>query len=389
MNIIVLHGSPKGETSVTMQYVLYLQKKMPEHSWNIECVASRISKLENDESAFSAIIEKVKKADIVLWSFPLYHLLVPSQMKRFIELTQERNEGDAFFGKYAAAIMTSIHYYDHTARNYIQAVSEDLGMSFAGAFTPAMDDLKKPAVQKNLLSFAEQIISERADKRVLPVSFPPLSNSNFKYHPAAVSEKISTDNLRVRIIFDGSVPSNAAAMAERLKASFDTAEYIDISSAKIKGGCLGCMRCGAHGICAYDGSDDYREIHQNMVMDADIIFFAGPIRDRYLTAQFKRFFDRSFYMNHQPVYTGKQIGWLISGPLGQIPNLRQIMEAYADVSRGNIAGIISDESGDSSFIDAQIDTLASRAVSFARNSYVAPSTFLGDGGRRLFRDEIW
>ena len=149
MKIVVLHGSPKGEQSVTMQYVRYLEKKLTGHTWSEVQTASRISKLEQDADEFARVIGLVRDADIVLWSFPLYHLLVPSQMKRFIELVAERGVQDSFFGKYSAAIMTSIHYYDHTARNYIHAVSEDLGMRFSGAFTPAMDDLKNEQTQKN------------------------------------------------------------------------------------------------------------------------------------------------------------------------------------------------------------------------------------------------
>ena len=389
MKIAVLHGSPKGEMSVTLQYVRYLQKKMPKHAWSIEQTASQISKLERDIHAFEAIIAKVKEADIVLWSFPLYHLLVPSQMKRFIELVNEKGATDAFFGKYAAAIMTSIHYYDHTARNYIHAVSEDLGMRFSGAFTPAMDDLTSKETRRNLELFMRRTVDECEKKRALPVSFPRIDASSFSYHPQTPAAKTDASGLKVRIVYDGSVSSNAGAMAERLQTLFDDAVTTDISKTDIRGGCVGCLKCGSRNVCAYDGGDGFRPMFEKMVVDADVIFFVGTIRDRYLTSSFKQFFDRSFYRNHKAVFEGKQIGWLVSGPLGQIPNLRQIMEAYADVSRGNLAGIVTDESGDAAFIDGQIDALAERAVSFARSGYVAPSTFLGDGGRRLFRDEIW
>ena len=35
MKIIVLNGSPKGELSVTMQYVAYLAKLYPQHEFDI------------------------------------------------------------------------------------------------------------------------------------------------------------------------------------------------------------------------------------------------------------------------------------------------------------------------------------------------------------------
>ena len=33
MKIVVLNGSPKGNNSVTMQYVEYLRRKFPQHEW--------------------------------------------------------------------------------------------------------------------------------------------------------------------------------------------------------------------------------------------------------------------------------------------------------------------------------------------------------------------
>jgi hypothetical protein len=71
-------------------------------------------------------------------AFPLYFLLVPSNYKRFIELIWERGAEAAFKGKYAASLSTSIHFYDHIVHNYINAISEDLDMKFAGGGSPLL-----------------------------------------------------------------------------------------------------------------------------------------------------------------------------------------------------------------------------------------------------------
>ena len=85
MKVIVLNGSPKGELSVTMQYVHYLQKVFPENEFRFIAVAQKIKKLEADKNAFLQVIGEIATADAVLWAFPLYYLLVASQYKRFIE----------------------------------------------------------------------------------------------------------------------------------------------------------------------------------------------------------------------------------------------------------------------------------------------------------------
>jgi hypothetical protein len=46
MKIVVLNGSPKGEVSVTRQYVLFLEKAFPEHQFVVLHVAQQSKKLE-------------------------------------------------------------------------------------------------------------------------------------------------------------------------------------------------------------------------------------------------------------------------------------------------------------------------------------------------------
>jgi len=147
MKIVVLNGSPKGNMSVTLQYVLFIRKKFSQHELKIFNIAQEIRKIEGEEKAFQEIIEAVKAADGVLWAFPLYFLLVQSNYKRFIEFIWEREAEAAFKNKYAASLSTSIHFFDHTAHNYINAVCDDLDMRFVGAFSAGMYDLLKTKEQ--------------------------------------------------------------------------------------------------------------------------------------------------------------------------------------------------------------------------------------------------
>jgi hypothetical protein len=86
---------------------------------------------------------------------------------------------------------------------------------------------------------------------------------------------------------------------------------------------------------------------------------------------------------------GKQVGLLISGPLMQIPNLRQLLEGHFEVQQANVVGMVTDECADSTQLDRLLDSLARRLRACAETGYVRPLDFLGVGGTRLFRDEIW
>lgn len=76
MKIAVLNGSPKGQVSVTMQYVHFLQLKFPEIEFEFFDIALKINKLEKDNGEFNKIIQEISSADAVLWAFPLYFFLV-------------------------------------------------------------------------------------------------------------------------------------------------------------------------------------------------------------------------------------------------------------------------------------------------------------------------
>jgi multimeric flavodoxin WrbA len=391
VKIVVLNGSPKGNMSVTLQYVLFIRKKFPHHELKIFNIAQEIRKIEGEEEAFQEIIEAVKSADGVLWAFPLYFLLVHSHYKRFIELIWERKAESAFQNKYAASLSTSIHFFDHTAHNYINAVCDDLNMRFVGAFSADMYDLLQTKEQDKLIRFAEHFFGAIESNILTSKNFRSLVHRNFDYVPGHVGKKIDVGGKKVLILTDSDDGhTNLGRMIEKFKSSFSSdVEVVNLNSVDIKGGCLGCIKCGYDNTCVYQDKDGYAEFFTTKVKAADVLVFAGTIKDRYLSSRWKLFFDRSFFYGHAPKYIGKQLGFIISGPLSQIPNLRQIMEAYAEGEGANMVDFVTDEYESSAEINALLQSLAERLIRFASESYMKSFTFLGVGGRKLFRDEIW
>ena len=151
---------------------------------------------------------------------------------------------------------------------------------------------------------------------------------------------------------------------------------------------LGCIRCSFDNVCVRRDADGVYEVYRKM-MAADILVEAAVIKDRFFSARWKTFWDRGFFNNHVPILAGKQIGYLVSGPLAQLPNLREVLEAAAEVGQVNLAGIVSDDCGNAEQIDDLVDGLAGRLIESAETGYVQPMTFLGKGGRKILRDEIW
>jgi len=196
MKITILNGSPKGDRSITLQYANFIEKRFPQHEMKVFHVSRDIKKLERDEKAFQEIIEEVRSSDGILWSFGLWVLCAPAQYMRFIELISERGAEEAFRDKYAAVLTTSIHYFDHTAHNYMRAVCEDLDMRFADGISFDLVDLMEESNREKLTTFAESFFEAIEKKIAVSRLFQPLRFSGFAYQPS-VSNYSSRDHTRM------------------------------------------------------------------------------------------------------------------------------------------------------------------------------------------------
>ena len=392
MKIVVLNGSPKGESSITLQYVNFIQKKFPQHVFKVFHVAKNIGKLEKDEKYFEAIIDEIRDSDGVLWAFGLWVLVVSAQYMRFIELISERSAKDAFKNKYTASLSTSIHYFDHIAHNYIRSVAEDLDMKYTDGLSLDLIDLRKEEERKNIIYFAEDFFNSMQHKYATSRLFEPLTYSKFDYQPSPAKNTVNPNDKKIIVLKDGSNDnSNLEEMVNRFVQSFNpenNVEVVQLDDIDIKGGCLGCMRCGYDYNCQYQ--DGFADFYNNRVRTSDIIVFAGSVKGRFLSSKWKTFYDRAFFWNHTPSLVGKQIGYIISGPLSQTPNLIQYLEASSFARQdSNHVDIITDESEDSLEIDNLLQNFAERLLRFSEQNYIKPKNFLGVGGHKIFRDDIW
>ena len=105
MNILILNGAPAGDNSITLQTMRYSQKFFPEHHYEQLNVGQRIKAIERDFSNAGVMLEK---AELIVFSYPVYTFLVPSQLHRFVELIKEHDV--SLERKYATQVSTSKHF---------------------------------------------------------------------------------------------------------------------------------------------------------------------------------------------------------------------------------------------------------------------------------------
>ena len=378
MNILVINGSPKGQYSITLQTINFLKELHPEHEFEILHAGARIKALEKD---FSPAAEAMKKADMLIFSYPVYTFIAPSQLHRFIELIKEA--GVDLTGKFATQLSTSKHFYDVTAHRYIQDNCQDLGLKYIRGLSADMDDLLKEKGRKEAKDFfdfavwsAEKDVYEafstkQPEGERMPVSVPNVSEGD-KPGDIVIITDCEEGNEQLR------------NMIERFRAVMPRkTRVVNIRQYPFKGGCLGCFNCAVSGKCIY--TDKFDEYLRNEIQTAQSIIYAFSIKDHSMGAAFKMYDDRQFCNGHRTVTMGMPMGYLVSGDYSKEMNLRTIIEGRAQVGGNFLAGVATDEQNP----DQAIDDLA-RTLEYAlKNAYVPPQNFLGIGGMKVFRDLIW
>ena len=347
MNVLVLNGSPKGKDSITLQTVLYLEKRFPLHAFSVLHVGQRIRALEKD---FSEAKSALENADLLLFCYPVYTFLVPSQLHRFLELIQEHNV--PLSGKYAAQLSTSLHFYDITAHAFLRDVCADLGLRYVEGLSAGMDDLLNERGRAEAEAFFRHVLWSIESGMIEPSSPAPAPRPTVPAHPAPSADKLP-GKAAIVADFDPDKPGALGAMIDRFQAVLPMeTDVVNLRTFPFAGGCLGCFRCAADGTCVYrDGFDSFL---RDRIQTADAIVYAYSVRDHSMGSRFKQFDDRQFCNGHRTVTMGKPVGYLVDGALSCETNLTLLMETRAQVGGNYLAGIASNETDP----DGAIDRLA-------------------------------
>ena len=378
MNILVLNGSPKGDNSITLQTVKYLEIVKPGHSWEVLHVGARIRAYEKDFAPAKAALEK---AELILFVYPVYTFIAPYQMHRFIELMKAAGVNVA--GKFASQISTSKHFYDVTAQRYIQDNAQDLGLKYIRGLSADMDDLTTQKGRQEAEKFWDYVCwcCENGVSEPVPVKLPagerhlaevPADSNDDKPGNVVIVTDCEKDNLPLQQMIDG------------FRAVFPRkTRVVNIREYPFRGGCLGCFNCAVSGKCIY--TDKFDAFLREEIQSGESIVDACSVKDHSMGAAFKLYDDRQFCNGHRTVTMGMPMGYLISGDYSREMNLQTIVEGRAQVGGNFLAGVATDE-GD---VNAAVDRMAAALNYALENQYAPPQNFLGVGGMKVFRDLIW
>ncbi len=373
MKIVILNGSPKGNYSITLHTCLYIQKLFPDHEYHIINVGQQIKKIEKSPSEYT---ERLKNADLILFCYPVYTFIVPSQLHRFIELIKE--SGVNLKGKFATQISTSKHFYDITAHRFIEDNCGDLGLKYIKGLSADMDDLTKLQGREDARKFFEYVCHCMEQDLYEVPSASPSHKTEYISTLNEVPKKQGKETVIVTDLDENDTSLNSLISDFRAVYAYPT-RIINLREFPFAGGCISCFHCAADGKCIYkDGFDSFL---REKIQTASSIVYAFSVKEHSMGALFKMYDDRQFCNGHRTVTMGMPMGYLVCGDLKGEENLRTIMEARCEVGHNFLCGIGTDGN--------TVSAMAKRMEYALENKYVQPQNFYGVGGMKIFRDLIY
>ncbi|MEI0562850.1 NAD(P)H-dependent oxidoreductase [Brachyspira pulli] len=381
MKILVINGSPKGNNSITLQTLLFLEKLFIEHQFTFLNVGQKIKHYEKN---FDEIKEELENTDIIIFSYPVYTFLVPYQLYRFIELLKENNVN--IKNKFATQVSTSKHFYDITAHKFVEENCLDLGLKYIKGLSADMEDLIEKKGQDDAINFFNYLIFCAENNLNIK------ENANNKKIEKIVYKRKTEDNGANNKEKDILILTNCSDKDESLRNMIEDfksifpykTREINIRDYKFHGGCLGCFGCAIIGKCVYkDGFDDFL---RKDIQTADAIIYAFSIENHYTHSSFKLYEDRQFCNGHRMVTEGMPVGYIISGDYDKEYNLQTLVEARCEVGGNFLTHVANDCNRDAYDELLKLSSIMKYAID---NKCTRPKNFYGVGGMKIFRDLIY
>ncbi|MBQ8727632.1 MAG: NAD(P)H-dependent oxidoreductase [Oscillospiraceae bacterium] len=374
MNILVINGSPKGKNSITLQTSLFLEKLALKHTFSFLHAGQKIKYYEKN---MAEAISMIKNADLIIFSYPVYTFIAPSQLHHFINLM--KNCGEDFSGKFVTQISTSKHFYDTTAHRYIEENCFDMGMKVIKGLSADMDDLTTKKGQKEAVAFLKHALW--CVNNDVYEKIPDKKEYKETEYLSLKSENPDVKSGTVALVCD--VSENDEKLISMIEDFKEKCPYeikeINIRNFDFSGGCLGCFNCAVDGKCIYkDGFDSFL---RDEIQTSDAIVYAFSIEDHSMGWRFKMYDDRQFCNGHRTVTEGTPFGYIINGNYENEENLKTVIEGRSEVGHNFLAGV--------GHTPKTLSDMVKNLDYAIENKLVLPRNFYGVGGMKIFRDLIW
>jgi multimeric flavodoxin WrbA len=382
MKILVINGSPKGEKSITLQHMKYIEKHQTDVYFEYVNMGQQYKKI-NDDVYFESVIDKMLFSDLVIFAYPVYVFSIPYQLMVFMDrLQNDRPKG--LDRLYVTQFSTSKHFFNLTAHDYMTDVFSDLGMKELDGYTADMNEMLEEEGQTAIKDYFSRLVEKVELKYITnKKEFVVKDLYDFEYHPIAEEHKIPSSIL---IIYNGKDYSDT--LKNMITALANLLPYqvhlLDLANYNISGGCIGCLNCAFTTHCIYP--DDFEKMHREKIANADVIIYASDIKNHWFHTSFKALDDRSFYNGHRITMEGRGVTYLLQGCLSSEHNLEKVMKSRASVTHMHYIQAVTNETED---ILDRIRQMCDDITYFMENRPRHQDNYDSVGGMKILRDLVY
>ncbi|MBU3915570.1 NAD(P)H-dependent oxidoreductase [bacterium] len=326
--VIFLCGSPKGKSSSSYAIATYLSNFLNDSFEFIDVAEAQLSfNAAESEPAFERIVEKMKEASVVIWTFGAicWHAPMPL-MLLFDKLFAQNHK---FEGKIAASIMSGGHFLDDHILEKMEYICEQLGFGYlsdisAEGVPGGYSDYEETESSGRVLAdqinraLASNYVPYRKTTYVKPDYLSPLTkNPAFKVE----STNITKDNRKKILVITGKALSAGTAEASIYESiqshSRNSVELIEIENENVNSCQLNYQCLFKVGVQCIQ-KDSFEKILTKM-KEADGLVYIGHCSSAFVDVHLQAFISRTGSMLVMPELKGKYgfVAAVGGGPLGK------------------------------------------------------------------------
>lgn len=357
IKITIINASAQGSGSFAFHMFSRIIKEFTNCSFDVFHVGQKIGYITKSPSYLEKLVASLNDSRACIWLSPVYFCSAPAQLLRFIECIEKNGLQKHFKEKKTVLISTSIHLGDTDLEDFFRRQCYLWGMQCMPGFSAGLFDLSHD-LMSSFISYFRHF----------------LNTLNVR---SKQSDKSSINDIVLVRDTSESLESN---LTRRFLNQLPNASIIDVSTIKIGGGCLHCLKCLSNQKCVYD--DEVRLVYEKLLSAKAIVFSCSSSQFPVAT-ELKMLIDRGFYLGLRPIFEGKNCCLIIEDSASYYESTRTFFLRYSGITGMHFMGVASTFSQDIS-PEIMIQDLQWRLD----NSYHPPRDFSGEAAHKIYRDFV-
>ena len=264
MKILILSGSPKGETSITLKTTEFIPKMFPEDEFTTEMIGTG----EYTER----IGERIKEADLVILTGSIYHCSIHTQTMCFLD-AMVKNIGNDIQGKPFTYLTTSMFLMEVPAHTYVEQFFKRNGLRYIRSLSLKDDDVLSEKGREELYRWFEYI------KQTATLDSNDITFEN-------------NGNIVILDTSDDDETRNDAIIKEVMDYCMKKSGNVRVVSVKdytVKH-CSACYGCYSTRKCVIQ--DDFAKLVSDVYDGTDVLITVGTLKYGMLGTNYKKWLDR-------------------------------------------------------------------------------------------------